>query len=272
MLKQLNVLTRRGTLLTLDMFENESGYQVAEIEGLDPVKAEIVSTRYAGKDGAQFQSASRGPRFLKLKLDLQPDGVETYTSLRKRLHSYFMTKSRIGMRFFLTSGLYLDLEGVVEDHSSPMFSEDPEVEILVTCFDPDFVDPRGVVLEGTTVSSSVNTEIEYPGTVETGVVLTLNINRNLPAFTMYNLGEDGQLQQLDFSGNLLAGDTLVINTNKGQKGITLTRSGTSSSYLYGRTAQSGWIEFAEGINNFRVYAPGDPVPYQLAYTVRYGGL
>lgn len=273
MLKQMDVLTRRGTLLSFDMFENNSGYQIAEVEGLDPVKATLVSSSYAGRDGAQFQSAARGPRNLKIKLDLQPDGdLHTYTSLRQQLYSFFMPKSEIKMRFFKTSGLYLDIVGVVEDVTAPMFSDDPDVEVLVTCFEPDLLDPRTVLLAGSTVATGTNTAINYPGTVEAGTVLTLNINRNLSDFTVYNTGEDGILQKLDFSGTLLNGDQLIISSVSGAKGITLIRSGTTSSYLYGRTAQSSWITLSEGINNFRVYTPGDPIPYQLQYTVRYGAL
>lgn len=273
MLRQLEVTTRRGTSLTFDMFENDSGYQIADVEGLNPVKATLVAANFAGIDGAQFQSASRGPRHLKITLDLEPDGeIETYTSLRTRLHSYFMTKSQVKLRFRMTSGLFVDIMGVVEDVSSPMFVEDPDVTILITCFLPDFLDPRTVILDGATVPGATVTEIDYPGSVETGIVLRMDINRPLTDFTIYNTGEDGILQQFNFSGTLLAGDDLVISTVKGSKGITLTRSGTTSSYLYGRTPQSNWIELGEGVNNFRVYTPGDPIPYELEYTVRYGSI
>lgn len=273
MLKQLDVTTRRGTTLTFEMMENDSGYQVRDIPGLDPVKATLVSQNFAGIDGAQFQSATRGPRNIILKLDLEPDGsTDTYTSLRKRLHSYFMTKSEIKMRFYETSGLYVDIIGVVEDVSAPLFAEDPEIDISIMCYLPDFLDPRIVTLPGVTVPGSTLTPITYPGTVETGIELTLNVNRTVAAFTIYNTGEDGVLQQLDFSGSLVAGDVLKVSTVPRAKGIWLTRSGTVTSYLYGRTPQSRWIEFDEGVNQFRVYTPGDPIPYELKYQVRYGSL
>lgn len=273
MLKQLDITTRRGTVLSLEMEENDSGYQIAEIEGLDPVKATLVSTSFSGVDGQQFQSARRDARNIKLSLDLQPNFVtDTYTTLRRQLNSFFMPKSQITLRFFMTTGLYLDIVGVVEDLSAPLFEEDPEIEISIMCYKPDFIDPRMVEIVGGTVADNTFLELGYPGTVETGMVLTLNVNRTLPAFSVYNMGEDGVLSQLDFSGSLITGDQLVVSSLKGAKGITLLRSGVSSSYLYGKSTQSGWIEFSEGINQFRVYAPGDPVPYVLEYLVRYGGL
>lgn len=259
--------------LSLEMQENDTGYQVAGIEGLDPVKASLVSTSFAGLDGEQFQSAKREPRNIKIKLDLQPDFVaDTYASLRRNLYTYFMPKSEVTLRFHLESGLSLDIVGVVETMDSDMFSQEPAIDISLMCYQPDLIDPRMQTLAAATVSDGATHDIDYVGEVETGVVLTLNVNRSLPAFTIYNTGEDGVLQQLDFSGALIAGDVLVISSLRGAKGITLTRSGVSSSYLYGKTPQSAWIEFSQGINEFRVYAPGDPVPYVLEYRVRYGGL
>lgn len=273
MLSQVDVTTRRGTSLSFDMFENDSGYQVADIEGLGPVKATLVSSSFAGIDGVQYQGATRGARNIKLHLDLEPDGVtDTFTTLRTRLDSYFMTKTQIKMRFHKLSGLYVDIIGVVEDVSAPMFVEDPNVTIFITCFLPDFLDPRTVIREGVTVPDSTITAIDYPGTIETGTLLTLNVNRSISDFTIYNTGENGILQQLDFSAALISGDILTISSVKGSKFITLVRSGVTSSVLHGKTPQSSWIEFDEGINNFRVYAPGDPIPYELEYTVRYGGI
>ena len=183
-----------------------------------------------------------------------------------------MPKAKITMRFYDTSGLYLDIEGVVEDMSSPMFEQDPNVTISVMCYQPDFIDTQMVTVEGLTVDDGTNTEIDYPGSVEAGTVLTLNVNRALDEFTIYNMDEGGNLYQLDFSDPLLAGDVLVVSSLKGNKGITRTRASVTSSVLYGRSAQSSWIQFVEGLNQFRVYAEGDPIPYVLEYVVRYGAL
>lgn len=273
MLSRVDVTNSRGNVLSLPLEEDDGVYQLADIEGLDPVKATLSSTSYAGVDGEIFQSAKRPARNIKIKLDLDPDfNPKTYTDLRRDLYPFFMPKSEISMRFFLTSGLYLDIKGIVEDMSAPFFEEDPEVNISVMCYQPDFVDGRMVTVEGQTVADTTTIEIDYPGTVESGTVLTLRVNRSVSAFTIYNLDEGGNLRQLDFAGSLLNGDELVISSLRGNKGITLTRASVSSSFLYGRSAQSSWIELVEGLNQFRVYALGDPIPYDLEYIVRYGGL
>lgn len=273
MLTKVDVTNRRGNTLSLSMQQNDSGYQVDKIFGLDPVPAILTSTAYSGSDGELFQSARRGPRNIRIRLDLEPDfETNTYTSLRRNLYSYFMTKARVSMRYYMTSGLYVDISGIVEEMSSPQFEEDPNVEISIMCHKPDFIDPRIFTLAGTTVSDGTTTTINYPGDVEAGTVLVLNINRAVEDFSIYNMDESGVLQQLDFSGELMSGDQLVISSLQGSKGITLTRASVSSSYLHGRSAQSSWIQLFEGPNDFRVYAVGDPIPYELEYAVRYGGL
>lgn len=272
MLVKVDVVTRRGTTLSLDLFENDSGYQV-EVDGFDPVKAELSSSSYVGIPGETFQTSRRGFRQIKLKFDLEPDFVtETFATLRRKLYEYLMPESHVRLRLYLDTGLYLDIEAVVEDHSSPMSKEDPEVEVILIAFQPDLVDPRMVEMDSFTVSSSTVTNIDYPGTIDVGIVVTLHVNRNLAGFTIYNNVEEGVLSQLDFSYPLINGDQLVVSSLKGAKGITLTRAGVSSSLLYGRSAQSSWIEFKQGVNEFRVYAPGDPVPFTLEYMVKYGGI
>lgn len=272
-IQKLDITNARGNVLSLEIEEDDGPYQVNSIEGLDPGKAALVSSSYAGADGGVFQSATRPPRNIVIKLDLDPDfDPTTYESARSELYKWFMPKATITQRYYLSTGLYLDIEGIVESNDSPIFDEDPDVTISVMCYDPDFIDGRMITVPGTSVDDTTSTEIDYPGSVEAGTVLTIHFNRSVSEFSVYNIDEGGNIQQLNFSGTLLDGDELVISSLDGNKGITLTRAGVSSSYLYGRTAQSSWIKLFEGLNQFRVFAEGDPIPYDLEYRVRYGGL
>lgn len=271
--EKLEITNARGNVLSLQMEEDDGPYQVADIEGLDPGKATLVSTTYPGRAGGTFQSAARPARNIKIKLDFDPDfDAWTYEDARAELYKWFMPGAKIKQRYYLSTGLYLDIDAVVESNDSPIFDKDPDATISLMCYDPDFIDGRMITVSGSSVDDTTNTEIEYPGTVEAGTVLTIHFNRAVSDFTVYNIDEAGGIQQLNFSGTLLNGDTLVISSLDGNKGVTLTRAGVSSSYLYGRTAQSSWINLFEGLNQFRVYAEGDPIPYDLEYRVRYGGL
>jgi hypothetical protein len=68
MLNKIEVTNSRGNVFTLFMEENDGGYQIDEIEGLDPVKATLSSTSYAGTDGEIFQSAKLPARNIKISI------------------------------------------------------------------------------------------------------------------------------------------------------------------------------------------------------------
>lgn len=271
--QKLEITNARGNVLSLNIEEDDGPYQISSIEGLDPGKATLVSSNSAGADGAVFQSATRPPRNVKINLDLDPDFDETtYESARTELYKWFMPKAKIRQTYYMSTGLSLNIDGIVESNDSPIFDEDPDVSVSLMCFDPDFIDDQVVSLDWTSVDDITNLPIEYPGTIDAGTIVTLHVNRNIDGFSIYNTVEEGLTYQLDFSGILLNGDVLVISSLKGNKGITLTRAGISSSFLFGRSSQSSWINLENGTNQFRVFAEGDPIPYTLEYAVRYGGL
>lgn len=284
MLTRVEVRTRQGTLLNFPLDDVLNGYIIDEIEGLDPVKATLVTSSYANEDGEQEHGWRREARDIKLKITLEPDYVtNTVKSLRDRLYAYFMTGRQVYLRFIHDdeeNDLVVDIVGRVETCDSPIFVKEPQVHVSVHCYQPDFVVPEAIVLTAATVETAIDpvsglslaTEVNYPGTVDTGFVLTIEIDRTESSFSIFNVGEDEIIRQLDFSAPLVAGDTVRISTVPGAKGATLTRAGTESSVLYGVDPTSNWIRFEQGLNKFRVQASGLPIPYSLQYLTRYGGL
>lgn len=276
MLVSLDVTSPQGAVLHLPLEDVEDGIIVADIQGLDPVKATLVSSGFADADGEQFESARREKRNLKIQLELDPDpAVESVASVRNRLYGFFMPKSVVTLRFFLEGGLDLKIEGRVESCEQVMFSEEPMMDITILCFDPDFLDDDTVVVNANTTNTTSGSTglvtVEYPGSTETGMVFTLNVNRSLSQFTIYH--NDGtQVYTLDFAASLVAGDVVTISTVAGNKFATLLRAGVTSSLLYAVSPQSKWLELERGTNLVRFYATGAAIPYSLSYQTRYGAL
>lgn len=276
MLVRVEVTTSQGTLLVLPLDDISDGLALQEVEGLDPVKATLVSSSFAGEDGEQFHSARRESRNIKFKIGLEPDYVATSVrDLRKRLYAFFMPKTQVNLRFYMADGLYVDILGRIESFDAPLFVQEPEANISLMCYDSDFIDPvQKQLLNQASVSTTQEILVQYPleGTVETGGVFTIRPNRALSAFTIYHRPPDGTLRMLDFSIALVAGDVLQISTVTGAKAITLTRGNTISSGLYGMSPQSSWVELQPGDNYLRFYATGASIPYDFTYYTRYGGL
>lgn len=277
MLTVVEARNRQGALLALPLDDISDGLVLAEVEGLDPVKATIVSSSFAGADGSQYLSARREDRNVKLVVELQPDYITTSVrDLRKRLYNYFMTKAEVNLRFYDSDGLIVEIWGRVESCETALFTQEPTVNVSIICFDPDFLDLNPIQMNGMTSASTTDEagklHIPYAGTVEAGVKLVLNVDRPLTEFTLYHNPPDGTTRQMDFAESLVAGDVLTISTVFGSKYATLTRAGNDTPILYGISPQSNWIELMQGDNDLRLYAAGAAIPFNITYTTRYGGL
>lgn len=282
LLNALKVVNSRGSLLNLPLEEVSEGLIVRKIEGLDPVKATLVSSSFANKDGEQYHSSRREARNIKISLGLSPDyAVGSAKDLRDLLYQYFMPKAKSSLTFHMYDKFavdvfheYLDLniDGRVEEFDADIFSDDPSADISLMCFDPDFIDPTLNTFNGNTVADATETTLSYLGSIETGVIFTLRPNRVLTDFAIYHHAPDGTLKTINVSYPLQAGDVFTISSVVGAKSVTLLRAGVETSVLYAVSPQSGWLELQPGDNDLRVYAVGAAIPFDIQYINRYGGL
>jgi hypothetical protein len=183
-----------------------------------------------------------------------------------------MPMSPVNLKFYTDKGLTVSIDGRVESNEPDIFAKEPSVDVAITCFQPDFLALAPTSVGGNTVSDATTTPINYLGNADTGIVLTLNINRVLGEFTVYNTAPDGSLQTVDVQTSFAAGDVVTINTNSGSRGITLVRAGVTSQPLYAIQQPAGWTTLKKGANLIRVFATGAAIPYSIAYTTRYGAL
>jgi hypothetical protein len=256
------------------MQDSSAGYVVKDIEGLNPVKATLTSSTLSQVDGAQFQNARRDPRNITISVGLEPDYVTTTVqSLRDALYSYFTTKAVVDLAFFLDNVEYVVTTGQVESCENSMFSADPQVDISLICYDPDFYFPEMTNLSSETVPNTNANMVDYQGTTDTGVIFTLNVNRDMTSVILYNIAPDGIVQQFGITGATFTdGDVIIVNSVPGFRSVTLTRDGVTSSILYWVDAFPTWITLKKGINQFRAYSLGNGVPYDLTYTAKIGGI
>ncbi len=273
MLYKVEALNPQGAMLSLQLDDVTDGFIVDDIQGLDPVKGVLVSSSFASIDGAQYQSSRREVRNILLTLALEPYlASDTVRVLRQRLYDFFMPKRPVTLRFYLEDGLIADLSCRVETCESQFFTQEPKVDISLIAFDPDFVELTPETISGNTTSTTTETAVTYTGTVETGFVLTLNVNRTITQFTIYLRSPDDVVKSFDFAGSLVSGDVVTISSVAGSKYVNLLRGSTTSSILYAMSPQSSWLEFDRGVNNLRVYATGAAIPYTIEYITRHGGL
>lgn len=273
MLTKIEARNVQGNTLILPLADCSGGFSVQDIEGLDPVKATIVTTSFAGSDGVQYHSSKRESRNVVIKLGYEPDYVvTTYRSLRNSIYSFFMPKTEVKLRLYMEDGLIVNVSGHVEDCANAIFTNTPGANISIICEDPDFVETNYETVTGYSTSTTTETNLVYVGNVETPTEFTLNINRTVSQITIYQRLPSGILRTLDIAASFQNGDVVKVSSVPDSKYVTLTRNNTTTSILYAMSPQSSWIQLEQGTNTIRVHATGDPIPYSLTYLNRYGGL
>jgi Phage tail protein len=277
MLSKVDVTNSAGVTLELPIGEPYQGYLVQEIEGLDPVKATLVTSSFANEDGEQYHSSRRDARDIVFHIKYEPDySTGSAWELRQDLYGFFMPKSEVKMRFYVDALGYVDISGVVETFNSPMFVQEPEATISIHCVKSDFLIPDPFVFEGTSTPSTDELELNYDGTIETGIAFQFTADRSIPeGLTIFHRGPDNSMHTLEFTEPLSTGDILDISTVTGAKGATLTNdvNGTDS-ILFGVTPQSAWINLYPGKNYIRVFVDivDAAIPYTITYVKKHGGL
>jgi len=273
MLTDIQVRTGLGRLLSLSLDDIEEGYSVQEITGLDPVPATINSSGYATQDGEQYNSSKRGKRNIVLKLGLEPDYIGvTARKLRDRLYGFLMPKSEVTLRFISDEEPTVEIVGRVESFDAPLFTAEPMATISVLCMLPDFIDKTPITFSGNSTADQTETILDYDGTVETGFVFRMRIDRALSQFSLKSRATDNVQRSMDFAATLQAGDVIEVSTVPGSKGVYLIRTDNRSSLLYALSPYSPWIELFPGPNYVRLSATGAALAYTIAYTNKYGGL
>jgi hypothetical protein len=247
------ITNSRGSTLTLPLADTSNGYAVRDIEGLDPVDATLTTSSIAQQDGAQPQNAQRITRNITMKIGLEPNwATETVRSLRAGLYDYLMPKANITMGFYFDGELSAVIAGQVESFDNTMFSADPEVDISIINYDPDFYGPAPVEVEGLTkADTSAPILIEYDGTSDAGFIFTLDIDQDIQDVTITNSGPDGLFQKMTLTGPFENEDVVTINTIPGSKSIVRTRGVLTTSALTGFDPTSTWLTLRKGTNTFR---------------------
>lgn len=152
-----------------------SEYVIKLIDGLGPVKANIITTPTPNDAGARFLSAQDEQRNIVITMGYAPNysSGSKIETLRRALRKVFTPKSKIELTFTDDVLGTFKISGVVESNDPSIFSKDPEVQISIMCQDPYFynvTDPDTVVIP-TPTGFYNEFVIPYAGDIPVGFVL-----------------------------------------------------------------------------------------------------
>lgn len=290
MLKSVTITNYLGASVTYSMegptIDDETGLFITGIDGLGPVKADINMTSLATANGDIFNSARLGGRNVVLKAAFTY--AETIEEARLLSYKFFPIGHKV--KFHIeTENRIAETEGYVESNEPDIFSKQSTTQVSILCESPWFasVDEEGnqttnfsnVIEEfefpfsnesttekliefGSIVNKKENT-VYYDGDAETGCKIVLHAIGAVEMVSIYNI-KTGEKMVLDtdkletLTGDkIIYGDTITINTVKGNKYIHLLRNGVTTNILNILGKDSDWFQLAKGDNLF-------------AYTATYG--
>lgn len=272
-----------GEVLNLS---TSSKYTLYKITGLQPPQSAVNTSNNATSDGVTINSVRVGKRNIVLYIALEGD-VEAN---RINLYKYFPLKQTITI-YFKNGKRNVCIEGTVELINCDFFVKKQVVQVSVICPQPYFKAINDVV----SYFSDVSALFQFPFSIsETGIefsAITTNIRKSI-----INAGDvaSGMVIKLYAIGTVVnpiiydvlrrthiklictmeAGDTIVINTNHGQKSIERVRAGVSNNIMGCMYPSSSWLTLEAGDNVFTYDCEAGNSNLQITITtpVLYGGV
>lgn len=288
MLTQIDAYNSRGTklMLPLDIFPSGAQYVIKSVDNLGPVKADIMTSIYAGMSGGIFNKSHTQQRNPVLHIGFNPDFTSSddpYGTLRRATYPWFTPGELVELHLHDTTLGEVRLTGWVESCEPTIFVREPELTISVICPDPYLYG-----LSTTTVNRTGPGTLAFtnPGTAPSGFEFELGYVNQAGAgspyfkFTRTTPPEDGVMSTGWWEIQVFTKTTWIyMNTVKGNKKAVMAQS---QANLYTATAENvigyvdTWLEVAPGDNVFSLdpenVAGAPESPVTMKFVPRYVGL
>lgn len=280
---QITVENNRGQKLNL--FNNPS-YIVTRVSGLNPPTSNINTAVTATFDGSTFKSSRAQPR--NIVLEIVFDG--NIEDARLNLYKYFKSKNKVKL-YLKTNSRDVYIIGYIEAFECDHFENRQKSQISVICPFPYFMDvtpsitdfsittdlfefPFSISSDGIPFSETVinsTKSVINNGDVDSGLKIELHATNTVLNPKIYN-EDTGEYFILNIE--MQAGDDVVINTNKGEKGVMQTHNGITTNIINKLEPGSSWFVIEPGDNIFLYTADEFPdnLRCKFIHSNKYGGV
>lgn len=239
---------------------NNRNFDVLDVAGTNPPVAVINTVNVAGFDGSRFNSSRVQQRNIVITLNIH----HPIEANRLTLYNFFRVKRWVKL-YYSNSRRSVYTEGYVESFENNPWTQSQQPQISIICPNPfwlstadttinfsnshaafefPFSIPAGGI-EFSTLSQSTSVTVDV-GEIETGGIIQFYATTaqilnpkfyNLTTQTFFGLDVD-----------MYQHDLITVNTQQGEKSVTLLRNGVTTNILADRTAGSTWVTFQPGEN------------------------
>ena len=233
-----------------------ANFQLLAVAGITPPKANINTSELASMDGSAFNSSKLQNR--NIVLTIQPTG--NIESGRLLLYQYFKPKQPISLEI-TTANRNVVIAGYVENMEIDLNANPQKVQVSIICPDPWFKAKTAQVITLDTNPKTITSESDD----EVGAIFTATMSGAVsnPVFTDSTTG-----QSFGLSYDFVSGDKLILNTRRGEKSVSVLRSGVTTNLLNYITASSKWIALATGSNSIGYSATSGVANMAVAITLQ----
>jgi len=251
--------------------------QVTNIDGLDPVKASVMTTPYATLDGESFDGSQVPSRNIVLTLRPNPDwNTWDPEDLRQLIYAYFMPKLSVKLVFTSDELPLVEITGVVESVEANPFSRDPEFLVSLICVDPYFQAVEETESSGfTSRPGDALTLITYEGTVETGFRLSVTYSSGAAANYVQVVSGDPSYTtfEVEVEPTIMNAQPFEMNSIPTKKfaRIVIGELGLPVYLTHAITEGSVWPSLKPGENNIGIVTNDGVQNWSIKFFKRYGG-
>lgn len=266
---------RNAPLLPLGSGGAESDLlQIRKIEGLNPVEGKVNTAPYGSVDGESYSGSTVSSRNIVLTIGSNPDWIDhTFESLRQILYAYFMPKMNVRLVFHSTYLPPVEISGYVETCEPNIFSKDPEMVVSIICPYPYFTALEPTVLNG---QNNETVDIEYAGTIETGIVLTVSHSsgNNAPNIDLQVGNPETNFFFVQLTNLVSPQKYFTMSSIPGEKRVQQVdmATGLIANILYRLEEPYTWPVLQPGSNHFQVVTTQGVQDWELSYFEKFGGL
>lgn len=280
---ELKVKNNRDEILNLTTSKK---YTVYKIDGLQPPAVTINSSKKSTSDGSTINNVSVESRNIVIYMTINGDIEKN----RINLYKYFPLKQTITL-YFKNESRDVEIDGTVEIIECDLFASKQVAQISLICPQPYFKDVDKLIsyfsdvsnlfeipfsiskngVEFSCISTNIRKSIVNTGDVTSGVLIRLYAIGTVVKPIIYDVFNRTHIA-LNYT--MEANDEIVINTNIGEKSITLIRNGISYNAMGYMTPDSKWLTLAQGDNVFTYDTESGSSNLQISFTtsVLYGGV
>ena len=303
MINTITITSELSESLILELANPEkSGLAIKSIDGLGPSKASINVTELVTSDVSLFNSSRINYRTITFNI-LYVD-CPTIEQSRLKTYKYFPIKGKIKITF-QTDNRNVYCNGYVEDNKQIIFDKKSGCTITIVCPDPFFYTEGKKISDDSFIG--INNLFSFPffndslsenliefgeipnypeqtiwfdGEYSNGMIIDIYATKTVNNPTIYNI-DTGESMSIDTDKIIKitkrafsTGDRIIINTNKGQKSVTLLRDGEEINIISCLRSFKTWFTLKKGENKFTYKATsgGEAITISYDYAEAYEGI